>query len=97
MRPPASSRIANAGTRRYRGTMIHHEGKKASKGIDELSYAVIGAAIDVHRALGPGLLESAYETCLWRELQHRGVRAERQVALPVTYRASASNAGIDLT
>ena len=63
--------------------MIHHEGKKDAKGaVDELSYKVIGAAIDVHRALGPGLLESAYETCLFRELRHRGVWAERQVPLP---------------
>jgi GxxExxY protein len=56
--------------------MIHPGGKKDARGtVDELSYHVIGAAIDVHRALGPGLLESAYEACLFRELQHRGVSA----------------------
>lgn len=77
--------------------MIHHEGKKDAKGaVDEQSYKVIGAAIDVHRALGPGLLESAYETCLFRELRHRGVWAERQVPLPVTYRGERLECGYRL-
>jgi GxxExxY protein len=77
--------------------MIHHRGKKDAKGtVDELSYNVIGAAIDVHRALGPGLLESAYEACLFRELQHRGVLAERQVPLPVTYRGERLECGYRL-
>jgi GxxExxY protein len=47
---------------------------------------VIGAAIEVHRALGPGLLESAYEECLCRELTLRQLRFARQVALPVEYK-----------
>jgi len=46
----------------------------------------IGAAIDVHRALGPGLLESAYEACQLYELNQRGLRVEQQKPLPVTYR-----------
>src|SRR6185437_259406 len=46
----------------------------------------IGAAITVHRALGPGLLESAYEACLAYELAERGVFVERQKELPVVYR-----------
>jgi GxxExxY protein len=55
-------------------------------GNDELSQiteTVIGAAIDVHRVLGPGLLESAYETCLVYELADRGLNVERQKALPL--------------
>ncbi len=47
--------------------------------------AVIGAAIRVHQVLGPGLLESAYEACLAFELNRRGVKCQRQVALPVVY------------
>jgi GxxExxY protein len=52
----------------------------------ELTEEVIGAAIDVHRELGPGLLESAYEECLCRELLNRELRFERQKALPVVYK-----------
>jgi GxxExxY protein len=54
-----------------------------------VSYGVIGAAIDVHRGLGPGLLESAYEACLAHELELRGLAYERQVALPVRYKSLA--------
>lgn len=53
---------------------------------DQLSDAVIGAAIEVHRMLGPGLLESAYEECLCRELTLRQILFERQVPLPVIYK-----------
>jgi GxxExxY protein len=51
-----------------------------------LSETVIGACIEVHRALGPGLLESAYEQCLAHELGLRGVQYERQWPVPVTYK-----------
>lgn len=51
-----------------------------------VSHAIIGAAIEVHRRLGPGLLETTYETCLYRELRLRGLRALRQVRVPVDYR-----------
>ncbi len=47
---------------------------------------IIGCAIEVHRALGPGLLESAYEECLCYELKRNGLHYERQVPLPVTYK-----------
>jgi GxxExxY protein len=50
---------------------------------------IIGAAIDVHRELGPGLLESAYETCLAYELRERGLGVARQVELPVRYKGIA--------
>jgi GxxExxY protein len=53
---------------------------------DPLSASVIGAAIEVHRHLGPGLLESVYETCLCRELTLRGVPFRAQVELPVIYK-----------
>lgn len=55
--------------------------------INELSGAVVDAAIRVHSALGPGLLESAYETCLAYELRERGLLVRTQVALPVVYKA----------
>lgn len=50
---------------------------------NEISYEVIGGALEVHKALGPGLLESAYETALKRELEIRGLSVSRQVGLPV--------------
>ena len=53
---------------------------------DPLTEEVIGAAITVHRVLGPGLLESAYEECLCHELNERGIDFKRQVALPVCYK-----------
>jgi GxxExxY protein len=48
--------------------------------------AIIGAAIDAHRKLGPGLLESAYRECLAREFVLRGIAFEREVAVPVVYK-----------
>jgi len=54
--------------------------------LNEISGQVIGAAIEVHRELGPGLLESAYEVCLSHELQQRGVRVDQQVPVPVSYK-----------
>jgi GxxExxY protein len=53
---------------------------------NELTHAIIGAAIEVHKALGPGLLESACEECLAHELAQRGLRFERQKPLPVVYK-----------
>jgi GxxExxY protein len=53
---------------------------------DELAYKVIGAAIDVHRALGPGLPVEAYQRALMRELAEVGLKAKRGVAMPVEYK-----------
>lgn len=53
---------------------------------DPLTEAIIGAALDVHRALGPGLLESAYTACLAFELVDRGMNVRRQVPVPIVYR-----------
>ena len=56
--------------------------------INDLTGEVIGAAIEVHKALGPGLLESAYEECLSRELDLRDIPYERQKELPVEYKGA---------
>ncbi len=66
--------------------------------IDEnrLSNEIIGAAIEVHRHLGPGLLESAYEECLCRELSIRQIAFERQKALPVFYKGVKLDCGYRL-
>ena len=53
--------------------------------LNEISEQIIGAAIAVHRAIGPGLLESAYEACLVYELNKRGLQVERQKPLPLVY------------
>ena len=55
---------------------------------DPLTQRVIGSAIVVHRALGPGLLEATYEEALCLELKHEGLRFSRQVRVPITYRGS---------
>ncbi|WP_306590642.1 GxxExxY protein [Geothrix sp. 21YS21S-4] len=67
-------------------------------GLNGLSQRVIAACIEVHRSLGPGLLESAYEVCLARELALAGIPFQRQVAVPVSYKGAILDAGyrIDL-
>jgi len=66
--------------------------------LNEITEAIIGAAIAVHRELGPGLLESAYEACLTYELAERKLKVERQKSLPVTYHGVQLDCGyrIDL-
>jgi len=65
---------------------------------NELSGLIIGAAIEVHKALGPGLLESSYEVALKKELSLRNLSVKQQVALPVVYKGEKCDAGyrIDL-
>ncbi len=63
------------------------------KGLNELTEIVIGCAIDVHRALGPGLLESTYELCLCRELSLRNIPFERQKPIPVIYKGVKLDCG----
>ena len=53
---------------------------------EELTRKIIGASIDVHKILGPGLLESAYEECLFYELTQQGLRVERQKPVPIVYK-----------
>ena len=66
--------------------------------VNKTTEAIIGAAIEVHRHLGPGLLESAYEECLCEELLLRKIPFKRQLALPVTYKGKQLDVGyrIDL-
>ena len=60
---------------------------------DTLTESVIGLAIEVHRALGPGLLESAYQECFCYELKAKGIAFGRQVALPVVYKSVKLDCG----
>jgi GxxExxY protein len=63
---------------------------------EELTEKILGAAIEVHRALGPGLLESAYEECLCHELNLRCLRFVRQIKVPVTYKRINLDCGYQL-
>jgi GxxExxY protein len=63
---------------------------------NEITHQIIGAAIEVHKHLGPGLLESAYEECLAHELQLRNLRVERQKAVPVVYKQTKLDCGYRL-
>jgi len=64
--------------------------------IDEVSGSVIDAAMKVHSVLGPGLLESAYETCLTHELRSRGLKVLSQLVLPIRYEGLELDAGYRL-
>ena len=63
---------------------------------DTLTGDIIGAAIEVHRALGPGLLESAYEACLMHELRLRRLNVEHQKPLPILYKGVILDCGYRL-
>jgi GxxExxY protein len=80
--------------------MIHHGGTEETEGPEEdcpaLTGQIIGSAIEVHRVLGPGLLESVYEVALCHELKTRGFEVERQVLLPVLYKGLRLKTGIRL-
>jgi len=80
--------------------MIHHGDTETRSKLlyEELTEKVIGAAIEVHRSLGPGLLESAYEECLCHELHLRDVSFARQIPVPVEYKGVKLDCGyrIDL-
>ncbi len=68
---------------------MNHEGHKGHEGlgadVEAIAQQIVDGGLQVHRALGPGLLESIYEQCLAHELQSRGLRIERQTALPILY------------
>jgi GxxExxY protein len=66
------------------------------KETDEVASKIVDAAFAVHKALGPGLLETVYEVCLLHELSKRGLKAERQVSLPVVYDNFRLDAGLRL-
>jgi len=59
---------------------------------DEITESVLGAAIEVHKTLGPGLLESVYEECLALEFKSRGLDFQRQLSLPIEYKGCTVNA-----
>lgn len=63
---------------------------------EELTAAIIGAAIEVHRHLGPGLLESTYEECLEWELQQLGYDVDRQMKVPIVYKGRTLNSSYRL-
>ncbi len=69
------------------------EDTETVKNLNQLTDAIIGAAMEVHRARGPGLLESTYEMCLCRELSFRGIPFERQVPIPVEYKGVKLDCG----
>lgn len=66
------------------------------KNLNEITDKIIGAAINVHRVLGPGLLESAYEACLAFELLQLGLKVEQQKPLPVIYKSVQLDCGYRL-
>jgi len=67
-----------------------------TQSFNEITEQVIGACIEIHRQLGPGLLESAYEECLCFELSQRGIRFQRQKPLPVKYKSVNLDCGYRL-
>jgi GxxExxY protein len=67
-----------------------------SRQVNQLTQEIIGAGIAVHRALGPGLLESAYQRCLSQELLLRGIPFEREVPIPLEYRGIKLDCGYRL-
>jgi GxxExxY protein len=74
----------------------HRDTEGTEMELNRITEQVIGAAIEVHRALGPGLLESAYEECLCRELSLREIPFERQRPLPVEYKGTRLDCGYRL-
>jgi GxxExxY protein len=80
---------------------MNHQGTKTPREAipgetDAVARQVVDAALAVHRELGPGLLESVYETCLAYELRQRGLNVLRQVSLPVRYKGISLDVGLRL-
>jgi GxxExxY protein len=71
-------------------------GSEEARRLNHLTREIIGAGIDVHREIGPGLLESAYEACMTYELTQRRLAFERQKPLPVVYRTVKLDCGYKL-
>ena len=66
-------------------------GKERLNQLNKLSETIIGAAIEVHKYLGPGLLEAVYEICLVEVLEQRGLKVQQQVRLPLYYKGQLTN------
>ena len=75
---------------------LNHEGHEGREEIEAAARSIVDAGLKVHRALGPGLLESAYEHCLAYELGRRGLRVERQLVLPIVYEDTKLDVGYRL-
>ena len=78
---------------------MNHEGHEGHEGHEEIEAAarsIVDAGLKVHRALGPGLLESAYEHCLAYELSRRGLRVARQLIVPIVYEDTKLDVGYRL-
>jgi len=77
---------------------LNTEGKAKFMEINQITEKIIGCSIEVHKQLGPGLLESAYEECLYYELKSIGLNVKKQLALPLIYKDIKLDAGyrIDL-
>jgi GxxExxY protein len=77
---------------------MQDEFEKVPPEIQALSYKIIGLAIEVHRQLGTGLLESAYQECLFYEIKKAGLKVEKEKSLPIIYKEIEINQGyrIDL-
>ena len=81
-------------------SMLQHEDTKTTKDTKSsalaLSHQIIGAAIEVHRLIGPGLLESVYESALCKELRLKGLTVDRQVSVPVNYKGEILDCHVKL-
>jgi GxxExxY protein len=65
---------------------MNEELSKIPADLESLSYKIIGLAIEVHRQLGPSLLESAYQQCLYYEIKKAGLKVEKEITLPIIYK-----------
>jgi GxxExxY protein len=74
----------------------HQAHQEAGEVVDGVARGIVDAGLTVHRMLGPGLLESAYEQCLAYELAERGLIFQRQVSLPINYKGTKLDAGYRL-
>ncbi|CAL1693051.1 hypothetical protein MMB232_03234 [Brevundimonas subvibrioides] len=74
----------------------HEDAEAISAEVNRVGKAAMDAAFIVHSALGPGLLESVYEACLFEELRAAGLSVERQVAIPLSYREARLDVGFRL-
>ncbi|MDI6625596.1 MAG: GxxExxY protein [Brevundimonas sp.] len=74
----------------------HDESEPVPETVNQIGRSVMDAAFTVHRALGPGLLESVYEACMAEELHQAGLQVQRQVGVPVTYGEARMDVGYRL-
>jgi GxxExxY protein len=79
-----------------RESLHHRDTEDSEVDLNTITERIIGAAIEVHKVLGPGLMESAYEECLCRELLLRGIGVERQLPLQVEYKGIRLDCGYRL-